>query len=123
MEAGVIIRPVNQTIFEYRIGSRDTLRKRHRITNFAWCLRYGNVYCAQAVAVPGIEHDILENRRIVVLLSLSTTRLAIRFSDVLIEALIELIVRNREPADHDRHDLGFYGHYPCTIQRAAAVLI
>src|SRR5262245_34782316 len=123
VKSRVVIGPINQTILEYRIRSRDALWKGHRVAHFARRLRYGNIDGAQAMAVPGIKNDVFENRRIVVLLRLTPARLAVRLVDVLTETFIELIVRNRKRANHDRDDLGFHGHHARAIQRTTAVLV
>src|SRR5262245_53904576 len=43
VKAGVIVSPIDEAIFEYRIRSRDTLRQRHRIANFSRTLRQRDV--------------------------------------------------------------------------------
>src|SRR5215510_5971095 len=82
MKAGVVVRPINQTVLKYRIGPRDPLRNRHGMADFARRLRNRDINRAQPVTIPGVEHDVFENSRIVILLRDSPARLTIWFRDV-----------------------------------------
>src|SRR5262245_61300795 len=68
VKSRVVVGPVNQAIFEHWISSGDPLRNRHRMTDLAGRLRDGNVNGSQSMAIPGVEHKVLKNRRIVILL-------------------------------------------------------
>src|SRR5262245_46694003 len=103
----VVVRPINQAVLEYWIGPCDPLRNRHSMADLARRLRNRDINGAQSMTIPGVEHDIFENSWIVILVCDSPARLTIGFRDVLVQAFIELIVGDREGANHDRHDLGF----------------
>src|SRR5437762_11404193 len=89
VQAGVVLDPVDQPVLENRVRSRDAMRNRERVPHLAGRLRYGDIDRAETVAVPGGEYEILEYRRIVVLLRHAPPGLAARFSDRLIEAFVE----------------------------------
>jgi hypothetical protein len=58
-------------------------------TDLARTLRYGNVNGSQSMGIPGIEDDILEHRRIVILLRAASPAFAVRFGYILLQALVE----------------------------------
>src|SRR5262245_7047361 len=123
VESGVVIGPVDQSILEYRVSPRDPLWKRHRIADLPWTLRNGNIVRAQSVRVPRVEHQVFENRRIVILLRTSPATLAVGFRDVLSQAFVDLIIGNGEGTNHDRYDLRFHRDDSCAIQWTTTVLI
>src|SRR6185369_10083239 len=94
VQAGVVVDPVDQAVLENRVRSRDAVRNRERISDLARRLRYGDVNRAQTVTIPGREYEILEDRRIVILLRHAPPRLAARLGNRLIEAFFNLIVGN-----------------------------
>src|SRR5215831_13280026 len=61
VQPGLIIHPVNQAVTEYRIGSGDSGRERQGVSDFSRGLRNRDVDHAKTVAIPGIEHEILED--------------------------------------------------------------
>src|SRR5688500_1095062 len=87
MQPGVVVHPVNQPVLENRIRSRDALWNRERVADFARVVWPGDVDRAQAMPVPRVEDQILERRRIVILLRHSPPRLTARLGVRLIEAL------------------------------------
>ena len=70
------------------------MRNRERVPHLARRLRYGDIDRPETVTIPGGEYEILEYRRIVVLLRHAPPRLAARFRRRLIEAFVELIIGN-----------------------------
>src|ERR1035438_4262419 len=63
MEPRAIVHPVDQSVFKDRVRSHDPMRNIHDVADLPRRLRYGDINHAQAVAVPGIEHKILDNTR------------------------------------------------------------
>src|SRR6187200_3547866 len=96
VQTGVVIHPVDEAVLEDGVGARDPLRHRQRVTYFARRVRIRDVDDAQAVRVPGREHEVLEDRRIVILLWDATTRLTVWLCRRLRETFLDLIIGNRK---------------------------
>ncbi len=123
MKAGAVVHPVDQPIAEHRIRPGNPVRKADGVADFPRRVRVGDVDNPDAVPVPAVEDQVLEHRRVVILLRDRAARLAVRLGVRLLEAVVEAIVWNRERADHDWHDLRLDRQYPRVVERTAAVLV
>src|SRR5688572_26986133 len=68
VEARVVIHPVDQAILEYGISSGHSLWHRQRIANLAGSLRPRDIDRPKPVSIPSRKDEVLEDRRIVILL-------------------------------------------------------
>src|SRR5262245_1843038 len=93
------------------------------VADFAWRVRVGDIDDANAVPVPSVENEILENRGFVILLCNEPSRLPVRLGDRLIEAVVESVVGYRERPDQGRHNLRLDRQDARIVERAPAVLV
>src|SRR4051812_37630997 len=108
MQPGSVVGPVDQAILEHRIRPRDALRNGQGMADLPRRHRVGYIDDAQSVAVPRVEYQVLEHCWIVVLLwDRSAACDAIGFGDRLPEAVVHLVVRDGERANHRRERLRF----------------
>src|SRR5215831_17983603 len=85
VQAGAVVDPVDQAVAKYWVRPRDAVRQRDGVADFARRMRVGDVDDADAVAVPAVENEVLEDSRIVVLLCDVASALTARLGVGLIE--------------------------------------